>query len=133
MSQELAVHQFGAGLALDHQDSLYDVVVCEKSENWGLLIHVPHYHALVIGPRDKALPVSRDRKAADPRLMPRKGLPAVSSTRLPQPDRLVSRAGEDEVSFWREADIGDVVVVPLEGADAEVVIGGIPQLYREVG
>jgi len=60
MSQELTVHQFGAGLALDHQDSLYDVVMCEKSENWGLLIHVPHYHALVIGPRDKALPVSRD-------------------------------------------------------------------------
>lgn len=130
MSQELAVHQFGAGLAFDHEDSLYDIVMCEKSENWGLLIDVPHYHALVIGPRDKALPVSGDRKTADPRLMPRKGLPAVSSARLPQPDRLVSRAGEDEVSFRGEADIGDVVVVAVEGADAEVVIGGIPQLYR---
>jgi hypothetical protein len=58
--------------------------------------------------------------------MPRKGLPAVSSTGLPKSNSLVSRAREDQVSFWGEADIGDVVIVAVEGADAEIVIGGIP-------
>lgn len=48
MFQELAVHQFSAGLSLHHQDSLNDIIMCEKSENWGLLIDVPNYHALVI-------------------------------------------------------------------------------------
>lgn len=58
--------------------------------------------------------------------MPCERFLAVPSADFPQPDGLVPGAGEDEVSLWVEVDIGDVVVVAVEGLEALVIVIDIP-------
>jgi hypothetical protein len=65
--------------------------------------------------------------------MPRKGLSAIASAGFPESDGLVARAGEDEVALGTEGHVGYVVVVAVQGSQAQVVVGAVPQLYGQVG
>jgi hypothetical protein len=107
--------------------------MCEEPEDGDLLIHVPHYHALIVGSTDESLPVFGDGQLPDPTLVTAEGLLAVTSIDLPESDGLVSGAGEDHISLGVEIDIGDVVVMAVKGLEAQVIVIDIPQLDGQVG
>ena len=124
--QELGVHEFSTGVSLDQQHGLDHVLMGEEPQGRSLLVDIPNDHALIIRPAHKRLPVLRDAQPPDPPIMPRERFLAISSADLPQSDGLIPRAGEDEVSFRVEVDVGDVVIVAVEGLEALIIVIDIP-------
>jgi len=51
---------------------------------------------------------------------------------LPDFDGLVTGGGDDGISRGMEDHAGDIVIMAVEGLDADIIILEVPQLYRQI-
>jgi hypothetical protein len=65
--------------------------------------------------------------------MPRKCLFTETCIDFPKSDGLIPGAGEDHISFWIEVDIGNVMIMPVEGLEAHIIVVNIPKFDGEIG
>lgn len=92
--------------------------MCEKSQDRGFLIDIPHDNTLIIRATDKSLSVSGNGEPSDPSFMTIESFFAIASTGLPESDGLIPGAWEDHIAFRVEINIWDVMVVPIESFEA---------------
>lgn len=133
MLEKLAIHELCACISFDKKDCFYYVIMGKEAKSWGLLLDAPDHYTLIIGATYECLPVFGYCQAPHPALMTCEGALAVASGDLPESNRLIPGRRKDKVAFRVEADVGDVVVVSVEGLKAEVVVVDVPEFDGEIG
>ena len=133
MLQKFAIHELCARISFDQEDCFYYVIVGEEAKSWCFLLDVPNHHALIIRATDECLPILGHGQASHPAFVACESPFTVACGDFPEPDRFVSGCGQDQVTLGIEADVGDVVVVSVEGLEAEVVVVDVPEFDGEIG